>query len=174
MAEITYKGKSFEVDEDGFLLRFDDWCPEWMEYVKESEGISEINADHQKILDFLQDYYKKNGIAPMVRILSKNTGYKLKEVYELFPSGPGKGACKWPACPSPLAACSPAATFWKKRKGNLPLFFDHAVPAAAAPPVPCRAPRRGLPLRQYFVFSQKPGQCCPPFTPGQKNGIALP
>ena len=53
MAEITYKGKSFEVDEDGFLLRFDDWCPEWMDYVKESEGISEINADHQKILDFL-------------------------------------------------------------------------------------------------------------------------
>lgn len=32
MAEITYKGKSFEVDEDGFLLRFDDlvadlFCP---------------------------------------------------------------------------------------------------------------------------------------------------
>ena len=27
MAEVTYKGKTFEVDEDGFLLRFDDWCP---------------------------------------------------------------------------------------------------------------------------------------------------
>ena len=89
MAEISFQGKTFEVDEDGFLLRFDDWCPEWMEFVKESEGIAEITADHQKILDFLQDYYKKNGIAPMVRILSKNTGYKLKEVYELFPSGPG-------------------------------------------------------------------------------------
>ena len=61
-----------------------------MEYVKESEGITDLNEDHQKILDFLQDYYRKNGIAPMVRILSKNTGYKLKEVYELFPSGPGK------------------------------------------------------------------------------------
>ena len=101
IAEITYKGKSFEVDEDGFLLRFDDWCPEWMEYVKESEGIAEITPDHQKILDFLQDYYKKNGIAPMVRILSKNTGYKLKEVYELFPSGPGKGACKMARLPKP-------------------------------------------------------------------------
>ncbi len=42
----------------------------------------------------LQDYYKKNGIAPMVRILSKVTGFKLKHIYELFPSGPGKGACK--------------------------------------------------------------------------------
>ena len=94
MAEVTYKGKTFEVDEDGFLLKFDEWCPEWLEYVKESEGITDLNEDHQKILDFLQDYYRKNGIAPMVRILSKNTGYKLKEVYELFPSGPGKGACK--------------------------------------------------------------------------------
>ena len=56
---------------------------------------------HQKILDFLQDYYRKNGIAPMVRILSKNTGYKLKEVYELFPSGPGKGACKMAGLPKP-------------------------------------------------------------------------
>ena len=81
MAEVTYKGKTFEVDEDGFLLKFDEWCPEWLEYVKESEGITDLNEDHQKILDFLQDYYRKNGIAPMVRILSKNTGYKLKEVY---------------------------------------------------------------------------------------------
>ena len=67
MAEVTYKGKTFEVDEDGFLLKFDEWCPEWLEYVKESEGITELNEDHQKILDFLQDYYRKNGIAPMVR-----------------------------------------------------------------------------------------------------------
>ena len=55
MAEVTYKGKTFEVDEDGFLLKFDEWCPEWLEYVKESEGITDLNEDHQKILDFLQD-----------------------------------------------------------------------------------------------------------------------
>ena len=36
----------------------------------------------------------------MVRILSKNTGYKLKEVYELFPSGPGK-SCKMAGLPKP-------------------------------------------------------------------------
>ena len=58
-------------------------------------------TDLETTLDFLQDYYKKNGIAPMVRILSKNTGYKLKEVYELFPSGPGKGACKMAGLPKP-------------------------------------------------------------------------
>jgi len=54
--------------------------PEWVEFVKESEGIPVISENHQKVIDFLQDYYKKNGIAPMVRILSKVTGYKLKNL----------------------------------------------------------------------------------------------
>jgi tRNA 2-thiouridine synthesizing protein E len=98
---VEFKGKTFEVDEDGFLQNFDDWCEEWVEYVKESEGIKELTDEHWKVINFLQDYYKKNGIAPMVRILSKVTGYKLKKIYELFPSGLGKGACKMAGLPKP-------------------------------------------------------------------------
>ncbi|WP_147822083.1 TusE/DsrC/DsvC family sulfur relay protein [Salidesulfovibrio onnuriiensis] len=101
MAVVEFQGKQFEVDEDGFLLQFDSWAPEWVDYVKESEGIKDLTDDHQKVIDFLQDYYKKNGIAPMVRILSKVTGFKLKQIYELFPSGPGKGACKMAGLPKP-------------------------------------------------------------------------
>ena len=101
MAVVEFQGKSFEVDEDGFLLNFETWCPEWVDYVKDSEGISELSDDHNKVIEFLQDYYKKNGIAPMVRILSKVTGFKLKQIYELFPSGPGKGACKMAGLPKP-------------------------------------------------------------------------
>ncbi|MCM0753756.1 TusE/DsrC/DsvC family sulfur relay protein [Desulfovibrio aminophilus] len=101
MAVVEFKGTKFEVDEDGFLQRFDDWNPDWVEFVKESEGIKELTDNHQKVIEFLQDYYKKNGIAPMVRILSKVTGFKLKEIYELFPSGPGKGACKMAGLPKP-------------------------------------------------------------------------
>ncbi|PIE68935.1 MAG: sulfite reductase [Deltaproteobacteria bacterium] len=101
MAMVEYEGKQFDVDEDGFLLNFEQWCPEWVDFVKESEGIKEISDEHQKVIDFLQDYYKKNGIAPMVRILSKVTGFKLKHIYELFPSGPGKGACKMAGLPKP-------------------------------------------------------------------------
>ncbi|MCK5071467.1 MAG: TusE/DsrC/DsvC family sulfur relay protein, partial [Desulfocapsa sp.] len=37
----------------------------------------------------------------MVRILSKTTGFPLKRIYELFPSGPGKGACKMAGLPKP-------------------------------------------------------------------------
>jgi tRNA 2-thiouridine synthesizing protein E len=101
MPTIVHNGKSFEVDEDGFLLKGDDWNPEWVDYVKGTEGIPELTDEHQKVIDALQEYYKKNGIAPMVRILSKTTGFPLKRIYELFPSGPGKGACKMAGLPKP-------------------------------------------------------------------------
>ncbi|MBN2140156.1 MAG: sulfite reductase, partial [Desulfovibrionaceae bacterium] len=28
MAVVEFQGKNFEVDEDGFLQKFEDWCPE--------------------------------------------------------------------------------------------------------------------------------------------------
>jgi tRNA 2-thiouridine synthesizing protein E len=101
MAVVEHMGKKFEVDEDGFLAILDEWGPEWVDYVKETEGITELKDDHWKVIQMLQDYFKKNGIAPMVRILSKVTGFKLKYIYELFPSGPGKGACKMAGLPKP-------------------------------------------------------------------------
>jgi tRNA 2-thiouridine synthesizing protein E len=69
--------------------------------VKHQEGIEELNDEHKKLIEVLRDYYEKNGIAPMVRVLSKVTGFKLKHIYELFPSGPGKGACKMAGLPKP-------------------------------------------------------------------------
>ena len=94
MATVEWMGKEFNVDEDGFIDSFDNWCEEWVQWVKNQEAIEELTEEHRKVIEVLQEYYRKNGIAPMVRILSKVTGYKLKHIYELFPSGPGKGACK--------------------------------------------------------------------------------
>ncbi len=101
MAVVEYDGVSFNVDEDGFIESFDEFKPEWIQLVKKEEGIEELNDEHKLMIDVLQDYYKKNGIAPMVRVLSKLTKFKLKHIYELFPSGPGKGACKMAGLPKP-------------------------------------------------------------------------
>jgi dissimilatory sulfite reductase related protein len=102
MPTIEHNGSTFNVDEDGFLTKgMEEWNQNWVDYVKSIEGISELTDEHNKIIDTLQEYYKKNGIAPMVRILSKTTGFPLKRIYELFPSGPGKGACKMAGLPKP-------------------------------------------------------------------------
>ncbi len=99
--DVEWMGKKFVVDEDGFIDAFDHYCPEWEQWVKAEEGIEEINDEHRVMIKILRDYYEKNGIAPMVRILSKQSGFKLKHIYELFPSGPGKGACKMAGLPKP-------------------------------------------------------------------------
>ena len=101
MPDVEFGEEKFSVDEDGFIDDFNNWNRSWVDYVKTTEGIEELTDEHWKVINVLQDYYKKNGIAPMVRILSKVTGYKLKYIYELFPSGPGKGACKMAGLPKP-------------------------------------------------------------------------
>ena len=101
MPTVEFQGNTFTIDEDGFIDAFENWNKDWVQYVKQQEGIDELNEEHWKVIEVLQDYYKKNGIAPMVRVLSKLTGFKLKHIYELFPSGPGKGACKMAGLPKP-------------------------------------------------------------------------
>jgi TusE/DsrC/DsvC family sulfur relay protein len=101
MPTVEWMGKAFTVDEDGFIDSYANWGPEWVQWVKHQEGIEELTEEHKKLIAVLRDYYEKNGIAPMVRVLSKVTGFKLKHIYELFPSGPGKGACKMAGLPKP-------------------------------------------------------------------------
>lgn len=83
-----------EVDEDGFIADSGQWNQEIANAFASADGISEMTEAHWKIANYLREYYLKFNIAPPVRKLCKETGFSLKEIYELFPSGPAKGACK--------------------------------------------------------------------------------
>ena len=93
MPAIEYEGKIFEVDDEGFLADFRDWNKVWAEYASRNEEI-ELTEEHWAVVNALQNYYRENCIPPMVKLLPRLTGLKLKDIYELFPSGPGRGACK--------------------------------------------------------------------------------
>jgi tRNA 2-thiouridine synthesizing protein E len=82
------------VDEDGFMENPEEWNERIALALASTEDITELTEDHWKIINYLRDYFKQYGIAPMIRKLCKETGYSLKTIYELFPSGPAKGACK--------------------------------------------------------------------------------
>ena len=45
---------------------------------------------HWKVIRYIRNYYLQFGIAPMVRKVCKETGFKLSEIYQLFPSGPAE------------------------------------------------------------------------------------
>jgi len=83
-----------EVDEEGFVQDIDMWNKEVAKALAAVEGVAELTDDHWKVVNYLREYYLKFGIAPMIRKLCKETGFSLKEIYQMFPSGPAKGACK--------------------------------------------------------------------------------
>jgi tRNA 2-thiouridine synthesizing protein E len=94
-------GKQVEVDEDGFIQQPDQWDQNVAAALAKTEGVEQMGDDHWKLVNYIREYYQKFGIAPMVRKLCKDLDFKLKYIYELFPSGPAKGACKVAGLPKP-------------------------------------------------------------------------
>ncbi len=101
MPTQTLGGKQVEVDEDGFIQSPEEWTEAVAADLAKTEGVQEMGADHWHLVNYIRDYYQKFGIAPMVRKVCKESGFKLKYIYELFPSGPAKGACKVAGLPKP-------------------------------------------------------------------------
>ena len=101
MPTYQCEGKVYDVDEDGFLQDPGLWNDDVAKDFMSTEGITELTEDHWKVIHYIRNYYLQFGIAPMVRKLCKDTGIPLKQIYELFPSGPAKGACKVAGLPKP-------------------------------------------------------------------------
>ncbi len=94
MSIFSHGSVSIEVDEDGFMQEPDKWNEEVAKALATTEGVGEMTDEHWKLVHYLRNYFLQFGVAPMIRKLCKETGYDLKKVYALFPSGPAKGACK--------------------------------------------------------------------------------
>ena len=101
MANLEVNGVVIELDEDGFMVDPNQWTEEVAIALAKTEEVEELTEEHWQLINYLRDYYKEFGIAPMVRKLTKETGFKLNKVYELFPTGPAKGACKVAGLPKP-------------------------------------------------------------------------
>ncbi|MDH5509614.1 MAG: TusE/DsrC/DsvC family sulfur relay protein [Nitrospinota bacterium] len=104
---IEINGVTYETDEDGYLVNVDQWNKDVAAYLAKDEGV-EMSESHWEVVDFLREYYEEYKIAPMIRILTKAIGKKLgkekgntKYLYELYPGGPAKQACKIAGLPKP-------------------------------------------------------------------------
>ncbi len=101
MPIVNLSGIEIDVDEDGFIQLPEAWTPELAAAIAVTEDVEELTEDHWKVVNYLREYYQQFGIAPMIRKLCKDTGFPLKDIYEMFPSGPAKGACKIAGLPKP-------------------------------------------------------------------------
>ena len=86
---------------------------EWWEQAKGQLEMAkldnaELSSAHWEVINFLREYYDEYQIAPAVRVLTKAIGKTLgpekgnsQYLYELFPYGPAKQACKIAGLPKP-------------------------------------------------------------------------
>ncbi|MBI4878792.1 MAG: TusE/DsrC/DsvC family sulfur relay protein [Planctomycetes bacterium] len=101
MPEFKVGDRVLDIDEDGFIQKPEVWDEEVAKALSKTEGVEQMSENHWKLVNYLRQYYLEYGVAPMIRKLCKATGFKLNEIYELFPSGPAKGACKVAGLPKP-------------------------------------------------------------------------
>ncbi|MEE8188663.1 MAG: TusE/DsrC/DsvC family sulfur relay protein [Kiloniellales bacterium] len=102
-----HNGATVEADEEGYITDISLWSPELAELIAKDENIN-MSDDHWEVVNFLRSYYEEYQIAPAVRVLTKAIKKTLGEdkgnsryLYELFPYGPAKQACKIAGLPKP-------------------------------------------------------------------------
>ena len=102
-----WNGQEIAADEEGYLTDLSQWNPELALLIAEDEKVA-MTDEHWEVVNFLREYYDEYQIAPAIRVLTKALKKKLGEekssnkyLYDLFPYGPAKQACKIAGLPKP-------------------------------------------------------------------------
>ncbi|HET7319115.1 MAG TPA: TusE/DsrC/DsvC family sulfur relay protein [Nitrospirota bacterium] len=69
--EINEGAKRVAVDEDGYLVNFDDWDESVARALAERTGFGELTGDRIEILKFIREHYKKYNFFPILRAVCK-------------------------------------------------------------------------------------------------------
>jgi TusE/DsrC/DsvC family sulfur relay protein len=107
MGSFDIDGKTYETDDDGYLVDLNEWNEDVGKYIAGLEGV-DLTEAHWEVINFLRNYYSEYNIAPAIKILIKemkkmfgpekgNSAY----LYDLYPAGPALQACKIAGLPKP-------------------------------------------------------------------------
>jgi tRNA 2-thiouridine synthesizing protein E len=94
MSTATIAGVPVELDAEGFMTDPTQWTKEIAEAIARDNGIDPLTEKHWKVIEFCRADAEAKGTPPTVRRITKGTGIPTKEMYQLFPKGPGILASK--------------------------------------------------------------------------------
>ena len=80
-------------DADGYMEDPNAWTPEIGEAIAKREEVK-LTDRSWVVINYARNEFKTKGEAPTLRNITKNTDVDTKELYSLFPGGPGKLAAK--------------------------------------------------------------------------------
>ena len=94
--------KEVSMTEEGYLVNPADWTPELAEKLAADAEIT-LGERHWAVIAFCREDYETSGEAPGLRRITKRGGIPTKEIYKLFPGGPGKLAARISGLPKPTS-----------------------------------------------------------------------
>ena len=95
MAAFSYMGKSYEIDDQGFLQSYDLWDEDFAEgMAPEAKVIDRLGEDHWRIIRFIRNEFEQSGECPLVYSTCRANGMSPQELKSLFPAGYTRGACR--------------------------------------------------------------------------------
>ena len=96
-----YAGRQVELNPEGFMTDSSEWTPEVAESMAAELGLAPLSERHWTVLSFCREDAATEGQPPGLRRISKRSGVGMKELYQLFPKGPGKLAARLAGLPKP-------------------------------------------------------------------------
>jgi len=88
-------------NEEGYLVDAKEWTPQLAEQLALEAGIT-LTPEHWKVLTFCrEDAARQRGVSPGLRRITQLSGIPTRELYRLFPKGPGKLAARIAGLPKP-------------------------------------------------------------------------
>ena len=82
-----------DFDAEGFMTDASQWTPEIAEAIAEAAGMA-LTPRHWAAIEFARADFAATGESPTLRRITKMTDITTKEIYQLFPGGPGKLVAK--------------------------------------------------------------------------------
>jgi TusE/DsrC/DsvC family sulfur relay protein len=85
----TLAGHTVQLDGERFMLDRSAWTPVLAEALAQEAGLDTLTDEHWRVIDFCREDAGANGAAPGMRRITAQLGIPARDLYRLFPGGPG-------------------------------------------------------------------------------------
>jgi len=92
---VSYNGKSYDLDDQGFLQDYDKWDEDFaVGIAPEAKVENGLGDDHWSVIRFIRNEFEQSGECPLVYSTCRANGISPQELKSLFPAGYTRGACR--------------------------------------------------------------------------------
>ncbi len=115
MAVTSIAGRAIELDDDGCLLRAEDWREDVASGIAARAGIDQLTEEHWRVIRFIRQRYLNGERPPTCRVLSRQTGIPPRQMFRLFPDRPMHVAARIAGVPEPHEYIGGCGVNWWSR-----------------------------------------------------------